>query len=95
MAKKKDKIQSVSPSEDQNSNIQPKPISIDELQSLKFENMKLKIDMLNINKSSIEKEINNLSMTINNEILQYMEKMNIPNQYRLDFSTMKFIVVQK
>jgi len=69
------------------------PIDIDEMQSLRFENFKLKIDVLNINKNIIDKDINILSQEINTSIQQYMEDMKIPKHYRLDFTTMQFVVI--
>lgn len=75
--------------------IQNTPIQIDELNKLKFENVKLKLDILQLNKQTIEKDIGQLSSDINNLILEYIQSHDIPSQYRLDFNTMEFIIPQQ
>jgi len=71
--------------------VESTPIEISELDKLKFENMKLKLDLLNKDYQIIQKNINDLSVMINESISEYNIKMNIPKGYRLDFSTMTFI----
>jgi len=71
------------------------PIQLNEIQKLKFENAKLKVDIAQANKQLYDYEILTLTTSLNKEIANVMTEMKIPNNYRLDFSTFAFIVPHK
>jgi len=88
MAKTSKKIKSVSSIKKDNM-----PIEIDELNSLKFEILKLKIDKLVIQKKLIDSEISLLSKHVSQKITDLIQQLNIPNDYKLDFNVMKFVYI--
>lgn len=70
------------------------PIPLSDMTKLQLENLKLKLDIQNLNKMHIEKDIITITENINKTIHDLIDELNIPPEYRLDFNSFSFIIPQ-